>query len=101
MARQPLGGLGLLFEVPRSHSDTPHLVGFLWTNDRPVAETATWQRQHSHEIDIRAPDRTRTLNPSKRTAVDPRLRRRGHWDRHNKLLAIKNFVTKHFGHRTC
>jgi hypothetical protein len=31
-------GLGLFFEVPRSHS-----VGLLWTSDRPVAETSTWQ----------------------------------------------------------
>ena len=26
MARQPLVGLDLLYEVPRSHSDTPHSV---------------------------------------------------------------------------
>ena len=26
-----------------SHSDTPHWVGFLWTSDRPVTETSTWQ----------------------------------------------------------
>jgi hypothetical protein len=37
-------GLGLLIvEVSRSHSDTPHSVGLLWTSDRPVAETSTWQ----------------------------------------------------------
>jgi hypothetical protein len=28
-------GLCFLCEVPRSHSDTPHLVGLLWTNDQP------------------------------------------------------------------
>jgi hypothetical protein len=27
----------------RSHSDTPHSVGLLWTSDQPVAETSTWQ----------------------------------------------------------
>jgi hypothetical protein len=45
MARQPLGGLGLLIiEVSWSHtSDTPHSVGLLWTSDQPVAETSTWQ----------------------------------------------------------
>jgi len=26
-----------------SHSDTPHSVGLLWTSDRPVTETSTWQ----------------------------------------------------------
>jgi hypothetical protein len=41
-ARQPLGGLGLLIiEASRSHSDTPHSVGLLWTSDQPVAETST------------------------------------------------------------
>jgi len=37
-----LVGPGLLCEVPRSYSDTPHSVGLLWTSDRPLAETATW-----------------------------------------------------------
>jgi hypothetical protein len=42
MAQQPLGGLGLLIiEASRSHSDTPHSVGLLWTSDQPVAETST------------------------------------------------------------
>jgi len=36
--------LGLLTgEVSRSHSGTPYTVGLLWTNDRPFAETPTWQ----------------------------------------------------------
>jgi hypothetical protein len=44
MARQPLGDLGrLIFEPSRSHSDTPHSVGLLWTRDQPVAETSIWQ----------------------------------------------------------
>jgi hypothetical protein len=39
-----LMGLGLLIVgVSRSHSDTPLSVGILWMNDRPVAETCTWQ----------------------------------------------------------
>jgi hypothetical protein len=42
VAQQPLGGLGLLtIEDSRSHSDTPHSVGLLWTSDQPVAETST------------------------------------------------------------
>jgi hypothetical protein len=36
-----LVGQGLLYEVSRSHSDTPHSVGHLWTSDRPAAETFT------------------------------------------------------------
>jgi hypothetical protein len=39
-----LVGLGLpIVEVSRSHSDTSQSVGLLWTRDRPVAETSTWQ----------------------------------------------------------
>jgi hypothetical protein len=40
-----LVGLGLLILVgSRSHSDTPQLVGLLWTSHRPVAETSTLQQ---------------------------------------------------------
>jgi len=35
----------LLYEVPRSHSDTPHSVGLLWTIDRPNEETCTGQHE--------------------------------------------------------
>ena len=39
-----LVGLDLLIvEVSRLHSDTLHSLGLLWTSDRPVAETSTWQ----------------------------------------------------------
>ena len=34
--------LGLLIiEASRSHSDTPHSEGFLWTSDQPDTETST------------------------------------------------------------
>jgi hypothetical protein len=35
----------LIFNVSRSYSATPHSVGFLWTKDRPVAETSI--RKHT------------------------------------------------------
>jgi hypothetical protein len=38
-----LVGRCLPYEVRRSHSDTPHSVGLVWTSHRPVAETSTWQ----------------------------------------------------------
>jgi hypothetical protein len=84
MALQPLGGLGLLIiEASRSHTlDTPHSVELLWTRDQPVAETSTWQHTTLTKTDIHAPGGIQTHNPSKRAAVDPRLRQRGHWDRH-------------------
>ena len=37
----PEGAALLLDEVSVSHSDTPHSVGLLWENDRPVAEKST------------------------------------------------------------
>ena len=44
MAQQPVVGQGLLIiEASLPHSDTTHSVGILWTSDRPVAETSTWQ----------------------------------------------------------
>jgi len=37
-------GQGLLIiEDSWPHSDTPHLVGLLWTSDQPNTETSTWQ----------------------------------------------------------
>jgi hypothetical protein len=42
VAEQPPVGQGLLtVEASRSHSDTPHSVGILWTSDKPDAETST------------------------------------------------------------
>jgi hypothetical protein len=42
MAQQPLVGQGLLIiQASRSHSDTTHSVGLLWTSDQPDAETST------------------------------------------------------------
>jgi hypothetical protein len=42
-------GRGLLYEVPRSHSDTPHSAGLLWTCDRPVAETSSLITHNTHK----------------------------------------------------
>jgi len=45
MVQQPLVGQGLLIiETSRSHSDTSHSAGPLWTSDQPDAETSTWQQ---------------------------------------------------------
>jgi hypothetical protein len=39
---KPLVGQGLIIiEASRSHSDTPHSVGLLWTSDQPDAQTST------------------------------------------------------------
>jgi hypothetical protein len=55
-----------LIEASLSHPYTPQSVGLLWTNDRPVAETSTWQHttlkadRYMHDIIW-----IRTRNPSK------------------------------------
>ena len=75
-----MGQALLIIEVSRSHSDTPHSLGLLWTSDRPDAETSTWK----HKTLTRErydPGRIRTRNPSKRAPSTPSIRPRGHWDR--------------------
>jgi hypothetical protein len=44
-----------LFICTWSHSDTPQSVGLLWTRDRLVTETSTWQHKHSQNTNIHAP----------------------------------------------
>ena len=55
-------------------------VGLIWTRDRPVAETSTWQNT-TVTTDIHAPGGIRTHNPTKWADAEPRLSPRGHWDR--------------------
>jgi hypothetical protein len=62
VAQQPYSGIGrLTVEVSRSDSDTSHSVGFLWTRDRPVAESSTGQHT-TFTTDIHAPCGIRTRN---------------------------------------
>jgi hypothetical protein len=50
MAREPIVGQGLLIvEASRSHSDTPHPVGLLWTSDQSDAEAATYTTHNTHK----------------------------------------------------
>jgi len=41
MVPQPSVGQDLLYEVPRSHSDTQRSLGLLGKSDQPDAETST------------------------------------------------------------
>jgi len=41
VAQQHPVGHGLIEEVSRSHNDTPHSLGLLWTSDQLVADTST------------------------------------------------------------
>jgi hypothetical protein len=95
-----LVGQDLIIEATRSHSDTPHSVGLLWTSDQPVAETSTWQHT-KHTTDIHAPRGIRTQNPRKQAAADSRLTPHGHWDGHTvhtrarARLCKKNWLRVH------
>ena len=60
----------LITEDSRSHSDTQHSAGFLWTSDQPVAETSTWQ--------LTTP--TRNRHPCSRRDSNPQSQERnGRW----------------------
>jgi len=75
-------GQGLLIvEASLSHSDTPHSVGLLWMSDQPEAEPLPNNTQHSQQTYIHTLGRIRTRSLSKRATANPRLRRRGRWDR--------------------
>jgi hypothetical protein len=72
---------------------TPQWVRFLWTRDRPIAETSTWQHTNTvQETNIHAPGEIRTHDPRKRSAADLRLRPRGHWDR--RLIMYKLYFVR-------
>jgi hypothetical protein len=73
-----LGQCHLFIEDSWSHSDIPHSIGLLWISDQPDADTSTLQ--HSQQTNIHASGVIETHNPSKRSAADPRLIPRGHWD---------------------
>jgi hypothetical protein len=77
MACQPLGGLDRLIFRRFTITHSRHT-----TLDRtPLDEWSARRTQHSQQTDIHALGGIRTHNPSKRAAVDRRLRRHGHWDR--------------------
>jgi hypothetical protein len=65
VGQQPLVCQGFLkIEASRSHSDTPHWVGLLWTSDQSNANMTTHNTQHSHDTDIHAPGGVRTQIPA-------------------------------------
>jgi len=85
MAQQPLVSQGLLIiEASRSHSDTPHL------DECPAQRRGFYLTTHNihKRQDIHAPGGIRARYPSKRTAADPRLRPRGHWDRQQLTYTV-------------
>ena len=76
--------------LPRSHSDTWHLVGLLWTSDGPDAETSIWR--HAALVTHRHPRPRRDSNSQsqQRTIADARLRARG---LRHRLFYITVFIS--------
>jgi len=91
MAQQSLVGRCLLIIVTlRSHSTHTHiyLVGFLWTRDRPVAETSTWHTTLTRDR-YHATAGIRTGKTSKWATAYPRRRPRDHRDLQWEILPFK------------
>jgi hypothetical protein len=77
--------------------DTLHSVKLLWFSDQPVTKLLPDKTQHSLETNIHVPGEIWTRNPSKPATADPRLGRRGHWDRLLLLICyIAVFLWRHF-----
>jgi len=79
----------LIIEAARSHSDTPHSLGLLWTRDQPDTEPLPDKTQHCREIHIHEPGGIQTRIPSKR--ANPCLRQRGDWDRPRSIFISYKF----------
>jgi hypothetical protein len=75
MAQQLLVGQGFIFKASWSHSDTPHLEGFLWKSDQLIAETLPDNTQHSQQTDLHA---LAGFEPTISAGLC--LRPRSHWD---------------------
>jgi len=71
----------LIIKVPRSHTDTPHSVGLLWTSYQPDTGNSTWQHTTLTRERHPCPGGIQTHNTCHRTAAGPHLRPHSHWDR--------------------
>jgi len=89
-------GLGFLVaEVQRSHSNTLHSVGLLWTSDRRISETSTRKTQDIDKGETSMP--RWDLDPQSQLLNDrrPSLRPRGHWDRRSvihRVCTVKTYT---------
>ena len=85
----PVAGFSLqIIEVSWSHTTTHHSRQdssrrVINSSQRPLPDNT----QHSQQTNIHVPGGIRTHNFSGRTAVDLRLRLRGHWDRQFMLCS--------------
>jgi hypothetical protein len=93
----PAGAKASSLSSLHDHTQThTHSVRILWANYQPNAEASTSQHTHTH---INTHTHTRQTSmppvgfepaiPGKRGAVDPRLRKRGYWDRLQVIYCSK------------
>ena len=79
-----------VIEASRSHSDTPHSVGLLWTSDQLDAETSTWQLITLTRD--RHPCCQRDSNPQSQQASGPRPTPHIAWPLGSAIIALYNFI---------
>jgi hypothetical protein len=77
VTQHPFLDLSLLIVEISTHAQHSS-EGLLWTRDRPVADTSTWQHRHIQETDIHASSGIRTSSANNRKAAVLLLWPRGH-----------------------
>jgi hypothetical protein len=93
MAQQPPVGQGfLIIEASRSHSDSPHSVGLLYTSDQTVVGNSTWR--HTTLTTDRHPCVRRDSNPQSQQA-------NGRWDRQSSGLPPRILTHCSLKHSGC
>ena len=99
MTQESLLGHGLIIiEASRSHSDTPHSVGLLWTRDQPDAGTSTWQHTTFKKRQTYMPRRDSNTQSQDSSCCKTSLRPRGYWDLQRidwfaELKKLKSYVS--------
>ena len=79
----------LAVEVTRSHSDTPHSTGLLWTRDHPGTGTLTWQHTTLAPDKQPCSRRIRTRNSSKRAVAGSQFSSHAHRHRLSETLGSR------------
>ena len=87
-----VGTDGLCFTWPHSIA-LIHSVGLVWMEDRPVAETSTWQYTTLTGDRYSCPGGIRNRNPSQLAAEGLRPRPQGHRDRQNAPFPTNEYIT--------
>jgi len=95
-------GLGqLVVEVSKSHSDTPHSVGLLWTSDRSVAQTSNSQHTTlTKEISILPAGLELAIPAGERPQTHTSDRPPGLRDRPPRLTPILNVRQRNYWRRS-